>query len=90
MVSPVGDETDSHQVLSLLVFLPIAYASVWRSALFEFLPMPESSPPPTLLDRLDQEQDDVIRQLDALNSRIEEVLKQFGGDHEPSKTAAAA
>ena len=41
--------------------------------------MPESSPPPTLLDRLDQEQDDVIRQLDALNSRIEEVLKQFGG-----------
>jgi len=66
------------------------YTSVWRFAIFEFLPMPESPPPSTLLDRLDQEQDEVIRQLDALNSRIEEVLKQFEGDREPSKTASAA
>jgi len=52
--------------------------------------MSDTTPPPTLLDRLDQEQDEVIRQLDALNMRIEDVLKQFGGDREPPKAASAA
>ena len=34
---------------------------------------------PSLLDELDSRQDEVLHQLDALNHRIEAVLREFAG-----------
>ena len=38
--------------------------------------MPEATKPCSLLDELDQRQDEVLAQLDELNTRIENLLKE--------------
>lgn len=40
--------------------------------------MTSTSPAPTLLEELDARQNEVLRQLDGLNQRIEDLLRQHG------------
>jgi phage baseplate assembly protein W len=40
--------------------------------------MTSTSPAPTLLEELDARQNEVLRQLDDLNQRIEDLLRQHG------------
>jgi regulator of replication initiation timing len=39
--------------------------------------MPETATSPTLLDELDERQDEVLAQLDQLNARIEKLLEEY-------------
>jgi hypothetical protein len=39
--------------------------------------MSETAPQPTLLDELDERQDEVLAQLDELNERIERLLAEY-------------
>jgi hypothetical protein len=49
------------------------------------LPMQsQPSSQPTLLEQLDARQNDVLAELDALNQRIEQVLKQWNPAHTES------
>ncbi len=53
--------------VSVPLFLPITAPSR----------MSETSNPTNLLDEIDAQQDDVLQQLDALNGRIEQLLREF-------------
>ena len=55
--------------------------------------MTEFTPPHALLAEIESLQDEVLRQLDELNVRIERTLAEFGGDlpkHQPPALPEAA
>lgn len=52
--------------------------------------MTEFTPPHALLAEIEALQDEVLRQLDELNLRIERTLAEFGGASEQQATPALA
>ena len=52
--------------------------------------MIDSASRPTLLEELDQRQDEVLRQLDQLNDQVEALICQYGTTRPPQPTGLTA
>jgi len=50
--------------------------------------MPETPPRLSLLEELDERQDEVIRELEQLDKRIDHLIKQWVGERTPTGEAA--